>query len=191
LKSSGKDFYGDAMSRSRYQDTAEKAKTPPHQENEKPKRILVVEDHQLSSTLLKQLLEVHGYEILETPEGLEAIDIARDERPDLILMDIGLPDISGLDATRLLKQDDQTKTIPIIAVTALATPEYEKKGLESGCDAYIAKPIALDNLLRTIESFLSSFPLAAGSLPPTKGGGHRATLANQPRRHDIDVLPRS
>ena len=80
-------------------------------------------------------------------------------------MDIRLPDICGLDVTRLLKQDDQTKTIPIIAVTALATPEYEKKGLESGCDAYIAKPIALDNLLRTIESFLSSSPSAVSSLP--------------------------
>ena len=66
--------------------------------------------------------------------------------------------------TRLLKQDDQTRTIPIIAVTALATPEYEKKSLESGCDAYIAKPITLDNLLRTIESFLSSVPSAVGSL---------------------------
>ena len=103
--------------------------------------------------------------MLETSEGLEAIDIARDEQPDLILMDIRLPDICGLDVTRLLKQDDQTKTIPIIAVTALATPEYEKKSLESGCDAYIAKPITLDNLLRTIESFLSSFPSAVGSLP--------------------------
>ena len=78
-------------------------------------------------------------------------------------MDIRLPDICGLEVTRLLKQDEQTKTIPIIAVTALATPEEEKKGLESGCDAYVAKPITLDNLLRTIESFLSPFPFAVGS----------------------------
>jgi two-component system, cell cycle response regulator DivK len=153
-----------AMSRSGYRDAAEKTKSQAHQENERRKRILVVEDNQLSLALLKQLLEVHGYEILETPEGLEAIDIARDEQPDLILMDIRLPDICGLDVTRLLKQDDQTKTIPIIAVTALATPEHEKKSLESGCDAYIAKPIALDNLLRIIESFLSSFPSTVGSL---------------------------
>src|SRR5712671_7209342 len=146
------------MSRSRNPDAAEKMKTPAHQESEKRKRILVVEDDPLSLALLKQLLKVHGYEILETPEGLNAIDIAHDEQPDLILMDIGLSDISGLDVTRLLKQDDQTKTIPIIAVTALATPEDEKKGLESGCDAYVAKPITLDNLLRIIESFLSSVP---------------------------------
>ena len=79
-------------------------------------------------------------------------------------MDIRLPDICGLEVTRFLKQYEQTKTIPIIAVTALATPEYEKKGLESGCDAYIAKPITLGNLLRTIESFLSSVPSAVGSL---------------------------
>jgi two-component system cell cycle response regulator DivK len=152
------------MSRSGYQDAAEKTKTLAHQENEKRKRILVVEDDQLSLALLKQLLEVHGYEILGTPEGLEAIDIARGEQPDLILMDIRLPDICGLDVTRLLKQDNQTNTIPIIAVTALATPECENKGLESGCDAYVAKPIALDNLLRTIESFLTSVPSAIGSL---------------------------
>jgi two-component system, cell cycle response regulator DivK len=178
------------MSRSGYRGAAKKTKTLARQENEKPKRILVVEDHQLSSALLKQLLEVHGYQILETLEGLEAIDIARDEQPDLILMDIGLPDISGFDATRLLKQDDQTKTIPIIAVTAFATPEYEKKGLESGCDAYIAKPIALDNLLRTIESFLSSFPLAADSPHTNKSptSGDRYQAANSLERPARDAL---
>ena len=149
-----------AMSRSEYRDAAETTKALARQENNKRKRILVVEDDQISLALLRQLLEVHGYEILETPGGLEAIDIARDQQPDLILMDIRLPDICGLEVTRLLKQDEQTRTIPIIAVTALATPEYEKKGLESGCDAYIAKPITLGNLLQTIESFLSSVPSA-------------------------------
>jgi len=172
------------MSRSGYQDAAEKRKTLAHQENEKRKRILVVEDDRLSLALLKQLLEVHGYEILETPKGLEAINIARDEQPDLILMDIGLPDICGLDVARLLKQDERTKTIPIIAVTALATPEYEKKGLESGCDAYIAKPIALDNFLQTIESFLSSFPSALGSLHI-----NRSPTPND-RYHDTNSLDR-
>src|ERR1700724_926040 len=152
-----------AMSKSEYRDAAEKTKALAHHENEKRKRILVVEDNQLSLALLKQLLEVHGYEILETPEGLEAIDIARDEQPDLILMDIRLPDICGLEVTRLLKQDEQTKTIPIIAVTALATPEYEKKGLESGCDAYIPKPITLGNFLRQIESFLNIRPVTPTS----------------------------
>jgi two-component system cell cycle response regulator DivK len=175
------------MSRSGYRDAAEKTKTLPHQENDKRKRILVVEDNHLSLALLKQLLEAYGYEILETPEGLKAIDIARDEQPDLILMDIGLPDICGLDVTRLLKQDDQTKTIPIIAVTALVTPEYEKKGFESGCDAYIGKPITLDNLLRTIESLLSSISSAVGSLhidrSPTSSERYQVEGSiNSPRR---------
>ena len=152
------------MTRSGYQDAAEGTKTPPHQQNAQRKRILVVEDHPLSLVLLKQLLKAHGYEILGTPEGLQALDLARDEQPDLILMDIRLRDISGLDVIRLLKQDDQTKTIPIIAVTALASPEHEKKGLESGCDAYIPKPITLDNFLRTIESFLKVRPRDAHEL---------------------------
>jgi two-component system cell cycle response regulator DivK len=139
---------------------AESTKTPAHQQNARRNRILVVEDNQLSSKLLKQLLTAHGYEVSESPEGLQALDIARDEQPDLILMDIRLPDISGLEVTRLLKQDDRTKTIPIVAVTALASPEDEKKGLESGCDAYIPKPITLGNLLRTIESFLKIRPVS-------------------------------
>jgi two-component system cell cycle response regulator DivK len=124
----------------------------------------LVEDNQLSSKLLKQLLTAHGYEILQTPEGWAAVDLARDQQPDLILMDIGLPDLCGLDVTRLLKQDDYTKTIPIIAVTAYAMPGDEKKALDSGCYSYIAKPISLDNLLGTIESALSTSPPAFGSL---------------------------
>ena len=175
------------MTRSGCQDAAEKTKTPAHQQSAKRKRILVVEDNPLSLTLLKQLLKAHGYEILDTAEGLQAIDLARDQQPDLILMDIRLPDISGSDVTRLLKQNDQTKTIPIIAVTALATPEYEKRGLESGCDAYIAKPIALDNLLRTIDSFLSSLTSAVGSPPvdrsPTSSDRYQvATGLERPAR---------
>jgi len=118
------------------------------------KRILIVEDNQLSLTLLNDFLKVKGYEILKTSEGWEAINLARDKQPDLILMDIRLPDISGFEVTRLLKQDNQTKNIPIIAVTAFATSGDETKALESGCDGYITKPVIIDNLLRTIESFL-------------------------------------
>jgi two-component system cell cycle response regulator DivK len=142
------------MSTVRYLHAAESTKTPAHQQNANRNRILVVEDNQLSSKLLKQLLTAHGYEVLGSPEGLQALDLARDEQPDLILMDIRLPDISGLEVTRLLKQDDRTKTIPIVAVTALASPDDEKKGLESGCDAYIPKPITLGVSMRTIESLL-------------------------------------
>jgi two-component system, cell cycle response regulator DivK len=118
------------------------------------KRILIVEDNKLSLTLLNDFLKVQGYEILKTSEGWEAINLARDKQPDLILMDIRLPDISGFDVTRLLKRDDKTKSIPIIAVTVFATSGDESKALESGCDGYITKPVIIDNLLRTIESFL-------------------------------------
>jgi two-component system, cell cycle response regulator DivK len=87
-------------------------------------------------------------------KGLEAINLARANRPDLILMDIRLPDASGLDVACLLKRDHQTNCIPIIAVTAFAMLGDEATALESGCDAYIAKPVVVHNLLRTIESFL-------------------------------------
>jgi two-component system, cell cycle response regulator DivK len=163
-----------------YPNAAERMQAPAHQQNARHNRILIVEDNPISLTLFKQLLKAHGYEVLGTPEGLQALDLARQEQPDLILMDIRLPDISGLEVIRLLKQDDQTKTIPIIAVTALANPEYEKKGLESGCDAYIPKPITLGNFLGTIESFLDIRPVTLASfasLSPSDGLMH-STLAS-------------
>jgi len=144
------------MSNSEHGDAAEAAKTPEHRENPNGQRILIVEDDRLSMTLLSDFLSAHGYTVLKTSEGLEAINLARDEQPDLILMDIRLPGISGFDVTRLLKQDNQTKAIPIIAVTAFATPEDETMALESGCAAYITKPVNVDELLRTIELFLLS-----------------------------------
>ena len=151
------------MSTSKYLHAAETMKASTHQQNARRHRILIVEDSPVSLTLLTQLLKAHGYEVLGTPEGLQALDLAREEQPDLILMDIRLPDISGLEVTRLLKQDDRTKAIPIIAVTALASPEYDRRGLESGCDAYIPKPITLGSFLRTIEAFLKIRPVTPTS----------------------------
>jgi len=145
-----------AMSKNEHGDATERAKTPERQGNANGQRILIVEDDRLSMTLLSDFLSAHGYSVLKTSEGLEAIDLAREEQPDLILMDIRLPGISGFDVTRLLKQDNQTKVIPIIAVTAFATPGDETTALESGCAAYITKPVKVDELLRTIELFLPS-----------------------------------
>ena len=119
------------------------------------KRILIVEDNELHFRLLNDLLEVHSYKILKTEYGREAVKLARNNSPDLILMDIKLPDLSGLDVTRLLKQDDQTKRIPIIAVTAFAMPGDERKALESGCDGYISKPVMIHSFLHTVQRFLS------------------------------------
>jgi two-component system cell cycle response regulator DivK len=115
------------MSTSKYPDAAERTKTLEHQGNAKRRRILVVEDNRMGLKLLSQFLKVHGYDMLQTPQGSEAIDLARVEQPDLILMDIGLPDICGLDVTRLLKQDHRTKAIPIIAVTAFAMAGDERE----------------------------------------------------------------
>src|ERR1700756_333476 len=145
-----------AMSTSRYRETAEAARTLERRYKVKRQRILVVEDDRLSLIVLRQLLTAQGYEILQSSEGWDGIHRARNEQPDLIVMDIKLPDISGLDATLLLKKDDQTKNIPIIAVTAFVTPADRASALRSGCDAYIAKPVNMKNLLGTVEAFLSS-----------------------------------
>jgi len=144
------------MSESKHEGAAERMKTPERQGNANGKLILIVEDDRLSMTLLSDFLNAHGYRVLKTSEGLEAINLAHDEQPDLILMDIRLPGINGFDVTRLLKQDSQTKAIPIIAVTAFATLGDETKALDSGCAAYITKPVNVDELLRTIGSFLSA-----------------------------------
>ena len=122
-----------------------------------PKRILIVEDNGTDVRLLKDILETRGYNILQTRDGLEAIDLAVVNLPDLILMDIQLPDMSGLEVTRRVRGDDRSRRIPIIAVTAFAMAWHEREALDSGCDAYIAKPISIFGFLRTVESFLSGF----------------------------------
>jgi two-component system cell cycle response regulator DivK len=133
------------------------SRSPPEEADSRTiprRRILIVEDHPLNMKLLRDLLEAHGYETLETGDGLEALNLARQSRPDLILMDLQLPDVSGLEVTRWLRQDSATRNIPIIAVTAFAMREDEKKALDSGCDAYIAKPISIRRVLETVAAFL-------------------------------------
>jgi two-component system cell cycle response regulator DivK len=136
-----------------------------------PKRILIVEDHQLDGKLLKDILESHGYETLQTGDGLEAIDLAVAKRPDLILMDIQLPDISGLEVTRRLRGDERFRRIPIVAVTAFAMGWHEREVLDSGCDDYISKPISIFGFLRTIASLLPRF--SASSPPASLTSGVR------------------
>jgi two-component system cell cycle response regulator DivK len=116
-----------------------------------PKTVLVVEDNELNLKLLNDLLEYHGYTVITTRLGEEALGLARQYKPDVILMDIQLPDISGMEATRRLKADEETGTIPIIAVTAFAMSGDEAKILASGCDAYIAKPFNVAEFLRLVE----------------------------------------
>ena len=116
-------------------------------------RILIVEDNELNMKLLNDILEAHGYDILKSSQGVEAIELARQERPDVILLDIQLPDISGLEVSRRLKADPETSGIPIIAVTAFAMAGDEKRALDAGCDGYVTKPIMLREFLEMLRQF--------------------------------------
>jgi two-component system cell cycle response regulator DivK len=121
-----------------------------------PKTVLIVEDNELNLKLLNDILEYNGYTIFTTRLGEPALELARQHRPDLILMDIQLPDISGMEAARRLKDDDETRTIPIIAVTAFAMSGDEVQILASGCDAYLSKPFRIDELLTLVEHWTTS-----------------------------------
>lgn len=118
------------------------------------KKILIVEDNELNMKLFHDLLEVHGYSTLQTKDGREALDLAREHHPDLILMDIQLPEVSGLEVTKWIKADDELKDIPVIAVTAFAMKGDEEKIRSGGCEAYIAKPISVNSFLETIQTVL-------------------------------------
>ena len=118
------------------------------------KKILIVEDNELNMKLFHDLLDAQGYQTLQTREGLQALSIAREHRPDLILMDIQLPEISGLEVTKWLKEDDDLASIPVVAVTAFAMKGDEERIREGGCEAYISKPISVSHFLETIRRLL-------------------------------------
>ncbi|MCE7030117.1 MULTISPECIES: response regulator [Jiella] len=118
------------------------------------KKVMIVEDNELNMKLFRDLLVAHGYDTVQTRNGLDAMDLARAERPDLILMDIQLPEISGLDVTRQLKADPELFKIPIIAVTAFAMKGDEERIRQGGCEAYISKPISVNRFMEVIRSFL-------------------------------------
>ena len=118
------------------------------------KTVLIVEDNELNMKLFNDILEASGYRTLQTRNGFEAIELARTHRPDLILMDIQLPEVSGLDVTRWIKEDDELKSIPIIAVTAFAMKGDEERIRAGGCEAYISKPISVTKFLETVRHYL-------------------------------------
>jgi two-component system cell cycle response regulator DivK len=118
------------------------------------KTVLIVEDNELNMKLFNDLLEAHGYATLKTADGIEAIELARAHHPDLILMDIQLPEVSGLEVTKWLKEDDDLKAIPVVAVTAFAMKGDEEKIRQGGCEAYISKHISVMHFLETIRKFL-------------------------------------
>ncbi len=119
-----------------------------------PKKVLIVEDNELNMKLFSDLLDAHGFETEQTREGLKAINLAKKFRPDLILMDIQLPEVSGLEVTKWIKDDKTLSDIPIIAVTAFAMKGDEKRIRDGGCEAYISKPINVSSFLATIRKFI-------------------------------------
>jgi two-component system cell cycle response regulator DivK len=134
--------------------TSSGTEAKPMRQASTPKTILVVEDNELNMKLFHDLLEAHGYSILQTRDGMEALKLARQHKPDLILMDIQLPEVSGLDVAKWIKEDESLKSIPIIAVTAFAMKGDEEKIREGGCEGYLAKPISLTSFLETVERHL-------------------------------------
>ena len=118
------------------------------------KSILIVEDNELNMKLFNDLLEAHGYKTIKTRSGVEAVALARQHRPDLILMDIQLPGISGLEVTQKMKNDSDLRHIPVIAITAFAMKGDEEKILKGGCEAYLSKPISIVKFLETVRNYL-------------------------------------
>lgn len=118
------------------------------------KTVLIVEDNELNMKLFHDLLEAHGYATLQARTGPEALELVKNNQPDLILMDIQLPEISGLQVTQQIKQDDQLAGIPIIAVTAFAMKGDEERIRGGGCEDYIAKPISVSDFLEKVKRYL-------------------------------------
>ena len=117
------------------------------------KTVLIVEDNELNMKLFNDLLEAHGYRTVQTRDGKEALPLAREHRPDLILMDIQLPEVSGLQVTQWLKEDANLRDIPVIAVTAFAMKGDEEKIRQGGCEAYLSKPISVAKFLETVRNY--------------------------------------
>jgi two-component system, cell cycle response regulator DivK len=120
-----------------------------------PKTVLIVEDNELNMKLFNDLLEAHGYATIQTKSGVEAVELARRHRPNLILMDIQLPEVSGLEVTQWLKNDEELRTIPIVAITAFAMKGDEEKIRQGGCEAYLSKPISVVKFLETVRNYVT------------------------------------
>ncbi|WP_319517204.1 response regulator [uncultured Martelella sp.] len=118
------------------------------------KQVLIVEDNDLNMKLFRDLVEAQGYEVVESRTGADAYELARIFRPGLILMDIQLPEQSGLEIARALKADSELAKIPVIAVTAFAMRGDEQRIREAGCDAYLSKPVSVPNFIKTVKAYL-------------------------------------
>lgn len=118
------------------------------------KRVLYVEDNILNKRLVRKILASKGYEVLEASDGLGGIEMADQERPDLILMDINLPGIDGMEATGRLKTSPELRNIPVVALTANAMRGDREKIMAAGCDEYLQKPVSSAKLIETVQRFI-------------------------------------
>jgi len=153
------------------------------------KTVMIVEDNELNMKLFLDLLEAYGYRTIGTRNGFEVLDLARKRRPDLILMDIQLPEVSGLDVTKWLKDDPERQAIPVVAVTACAGGGDEERIREGGCQAYLSKPISVPKFIETVRRFLGvglsipavSQPAAVG--PAASSPQHRRAPRRRPAQN--------
>ena len=118
------------------------------------KTVLIVEDNDLNLKLFNDLLQANGYDTVQAKDGRDVVKLVRDHRPDLIVMDIQLPGVSGLEITKTIKTDDLLKETPVIAVTAFAMKGDEDRIREAGCDAYVSKPISVPVFMEMVNRFL-------------------------------------
>ena len=118
------------------------------------KTVMIVEDNELNMKLFNDLLEAKGYSTIQTRNGMEALELARQHKPDLILMDIQLPEVSGLEVTKWLKEENELHAIPVIAVTAFAMKGDEERIRQGGCEAYMSKPISVGKFIETVKTYL-------------------------------------
>ena len=117
-------------------------------------KILLVEDNEMNRDMLSRRLIRNGFEVVMAVDGEQGIVMARNERPDLILMDIQLPQVSGLEVTRWIKDDPELRSIPVVAVTAFAMKGDEERIREGGCEAYLSKPISVGKFIETVRRFI-------------------------------------
>jgi len=117
------------------------------------KTILIIEDNQLNLKLVKTLLQIAKHQVLEAGDAENGLEIAKEQLPDLILMDIQLPGMSGLEATRIIKQDPKLMGIPVVALTSFAMQGDEEKAMEAGCEGYITKPINTREFTKTVAQY--------------------------------------
>ncbi len=120
-----------------------------------PKLILIIDDEPKNITLLRDLLRVNGYSTNEATNGKEGVELAKTSKPDLILMDIQMPEMDGMEATRILKTDAATRNIPILALSSYAMIGDKERILAAGCDGYLAKPFDIKELLKIVAEYLS------------------------------------